>query len=392
VSDELGRRFIRALAEGESVNDFLRRFAEAIADVLHVSAAVLYDYDETADTFDLLFFHGHESDARSSLHRQLATLDVARACRQREPYPADASGRRLLVPLYFRNVLEAVLLLERRAEPLPVDATTTPALHLISRFVGLFMSSSRLSVNQRRVVARVSDLERARDVQMSYLPSRYPATDRYEIFGYNQSSDLVGGDYFDFFSETDGAVQCVLADACGHGLAAALVMSHFRGLLQAEIRRDEDHASLFGRLNRLLYDGAGSLSYLTGVFLDYRERDGRVSYLNAGHFDPVLVHASGDVSRLRGGGPPLGMFPGSEYEPGSSAVRPGDLLVLFTDGLVELMNPAAECFGVDGACRAVVEHRDRPLSELAAEVLASAAAFSQSRTEDDVTLVLMRFR
>ncbi len=392
LEDELGQRLARALVEGESVNDFLRRFTQAIADVLNVSAVVLYDYDETADTFDLLFFHGYESDARSTLHRQLVTLDVERACRQREPYPADTEGRRLLVPLYFRNVLEAVLLLERGTDPLPVDETTGPALQLISRFVGLFMSSNRLSVNQRKVVARVSDLERARDVQMSYLPSRYPATDRYEIFGYNQSSDLVGGDYFDFFSETDGAVQCVLADACGHGLAAALVMSHFRGLLQAEVRRGDDHASLFGRLNRLLYDGAGSLSYLTGVFLDYREREGQLRYLNAGHFDPVLVHASGDVSRLRGGGPPLGMFPGSEYEPGSAAVNPGDLLVLFTDGLVELMNPADECFGIDGACRAIIEHRHRPLSELATEVLASAAAFSQSRAEDDVTLFLMRFR
>jgi serine phosphatase RsbU (regulator of sigma subunit) len=392
-ADRLGQLFTRALADGESVNDFLRRFHVAIADTLGVSASVLYDYDEVNDAFDLLYFVGYAPDARSALHRRMSSLDLRRALRQRDPYPADGTGRQLLLPLYFRDTLEAVLLLEHGAGPFVLDEQTKRACHMVSRFVGLFMSSNRLAVNQPKTQPATSDLERAREVQQSYLPSRYPETDRYEIFGYNQSSALVGGDYVDFFQHDDARVQCVLADACGHGLAAALVMSNFRGLLQSEVRRPDDPGTLFTRLNQLLYASGGSLSYLTGIFLDYHHEEGRLRYLNAGHFDPVVLRASGDVSHLGGGGPPLGMFPTSDYVASSATVAPGDLLVLFTDGLVELANTADECFGVEGACRSALAHRHRPLPELASEILAAASVWSgRSKLEDDLTLFLMRFR
>jgi len=392
-ADRLGRLFAEALAGGESVNDFLRRFMAAIAATLDVSASVLYDYDEHADTFDLLYFSGYPSDARSVLHRRMESLNLRRALDQHEPYGVDAGGQELLVPLYFREMLEAVLLLEHRGQPFVLDRELGEACHLISRFVGLFMSSNRLAVNQQRGWLAARDLERAREVQLGYLPSQYPVTDRYEIFGYNQSSALVGGDYVDVFEPDDTGVRCVLADACGHGLAAALVMSNFRGLLQAEVTRADDPGTLFTRLNQHLYAGGGALSYLTGVFFEYRPADRRLFYFNAGHFDPVILRTSGDVSRLRGGGPPLGMFPDASYEGRQASVAPGDLLMLFTDGLVELANDADECFGIDGACRAALAHRERPLPELASAILSSAADWSgQARSHDDVTLFLMRFR
>jgi serine phosphatase RsbU (regulator of sigma subunit) len=387
----LERRLMQALVEGEGLNDCLRRFMDAIGATLGVTAAVLYDYDERHDTFDLLFFTGYPPNARSELHQRLTALQIERAVHRHEPWPADNTVRTLVVPLRFRDTLEAVLVLERSAPFVPGDELDA-CCRLISRFVGLFMSSNRLAINQTEPHPEQFDLARARDVQQSYLPSTYPATDRYEIFGYNQSSAVVGGDYLDYF-ENDASVQCVLADACGHGLAAALVMSHFRGLLRAEVRRPVESGTLFTRLNQLLYGAGASLSYLTGVFLDYRQDAGQLAYLNAGHFDPVVVHPSGSLKTLRGGGPPLGMFPWSDYAAGTTSVQPGDLLVLFTDGLVELENEAAQCFGSEGVSRAVVAHRHRPLSEVATEILLAAGEWSGGASaKDDLTLFLMRFR
>ena len=375
------------------MNDFLHRLLQVVGRETSVPRLALFDYDELSDTFDLLYFCGYPAHSRSDLRRAIRSMDTRRALQQREPYAVGDSETKLLVPLYFQETLEALLLLERPSEPLVQDGRLAPLLPLVSRFLGLFLSSLRLPVNQRRRVLAARDLEKAREIQLSYLPVEYPTTDRYEIFGYNQSAALVGGDYFDYFSDRVGSIQCVVADACGHGLSAALIMSTFRGLLHSEVRREGDLPTLFTRLNEQVFCGAGQIQYLTGVFLDYDEERTELKYSNAGHFEPLLVHADGSFSSLDGGGLPLGMFQHSAYEVRSRRVQPGDLLVLFTDGLAELRNGADEFFGVEGILEAATPCRHLSLRDVAAKVLEAAARFSSDpHPDDDLTLFLMRFR
>ncbi len=189
------------------------------------------------------------------------------------------------------------------------------ACKLISRFLGLFLSSNRLPGNQKQDVLSPTDMERAREVQLSYLPSQNPVTDRYETYAHNESSSLVGGDYFDYFCNQDNSIQGVVADACGHGLAAALIMSTFRGVLHSEVQRGLEFGDLFNRLNRQLYNTGQVLQYLTVVHFEYDVKTGVLRHFNAGHFDPVIIHRNGSNSRLSGGGPPLGMFQNSSYSP-----------------------------------------------------------------------------
>ena len=397
VEQSQGIRLSEALMLGDGMNDFLHRFLRTIGSALEIPRVVLYDYDEVTDTFDLLYFLGYSPDSRSQLHKRLYTLNVRRALTHRDPYVNDRSDLELLVPLYFQETLEAVLLLESGSRPLVLDDSSLRACKLVSRFLGLFMSSSRLPVNQRRDLPDLVDLERAREVQMSYLPAEHPTTDRCEIYGYNQSSAVVGGDYFDYFSHKQSSIQCIVADGCGHGMAAALIMSTFRGLLHSEVRQGDELPTLFTRLNERLYGGTGLLKYLTGVFLDYWEVEQEL------HYAPPAVQcralrptdracrrhhrgfdrwrsATGDVSRV-------------DLSDDVSSVAPGDLLVLFTDGLVEMCNPRDEFFGEDGIRDVVCAGRDLPLRDLAAEMLTSAATFSQGRQpDDDITLFLMRFR
>jgi len=384
--EALGAQFVRALSARQGMNDLLHDFLEAIGDRLGAPRLVLYDYDECADVFELLYFRGYPGTARSDLNRRLQSLDVRRACSQHAPY---AAGGGIVVPLYFQDTLEALLLLEDVAVEHP---EALPGARLISRFLGLFLSSNRLPINQKRNLVSVTDLERAREVQMAYLPSEYPVTEKYEIYGYNQSSALVGGDYFDYFCRRPGSIECVVADACGHGLAAALIMSTFRGLLHSEAVA-EDFGTLFTRLNHQIFSGGELLQYLTAVFFDYDEATGRLRWFNAGHFDPLVVHSDGASTHLAGGGPPLGMFRATSFEPRAAQIASGDLLVLFTDGLVELRNESDEFFGVSGIEKAVAENRRADPRELARAVLAAASAFSSSRPpDDDLTLFVMRFR
>jgi serine phosphatase RsbU (regulator of sigma subunit) len=399
-SSELGAALLAALIERHGMNDLLDAFLHAIGAALGVDRLVLYDYDESADVFELLYFRGYPASARSDLNRRLVAPDVRRACSEREPYRVGAAE--LFVPLYFQETLEAVLVADgvvddppgrdTVAAPPQVPFALQEVARLVSRFLGLFLSSNRLPMNQRHEALAASDLQRAREVQLAYLPANYPATEKYEIYGYNQSSALVGGDYFDYFCQRQGSIQCVVADACGHGMAAALIMSTFRGLLHVEVGSGDPHG-ICTRLNRQVYSGGEILQYLTAVLFEYEEASGTFHYFNAGHFDPLIVRPDGSSAQLPGGGPPLGMFRDSTYQRSSDRVAPGDLLVLFTDGLVELRNPQDEFFGLEGIRRAVVRSRTLPLPELAGAVLGQAASFSESRPpDDDLTLFLMRFR
>jgi hypothetical protein len=393
MDEQLARSLAAALVRGHGMNELLHEMLAAVGDRLGADRATLYDYDELTGVFDLLYFQGYPSDARSRLSRRMLGLNLAQALKQHQPFWTDPEEQVLLVPLYLQEVLEAVLLLEDFREPPRSGDPRWDSCRLVSRFLGLFMSSSRLPANQKANPLTLSDLERARSLQLRYLPEDHPATDRYEIFGYNQSSALVGGDYFDYFRQREGSIQFIVADACGHGMAAALIMSTFRGLLLSEMRRNGDLESLFNRLNQMIFTDGEIIQYLTTVFFDFEEEQGRLHYWNAGHFDPLLVHPDGSHCALSGGGPPLGMFHRSTYELGRHRVSPGDLLVLFTDGLAELRNRDDEFFGISGILDSVVRHRNRELRELAHEVLHDAMQFSQKAApEDDLTLFLMRIR
>lgn len=388
----LSAHLTRTLNDSQSLNEFLERALPPIARLFGATRTILIDYHENTQHFDLLHFSGFPESARFELQHRLKSMPLERALMDKNPFVDSGDPRLIYVPLYFTETLEALLVVESQ-EPVVFSFEYREALHTVSKFLGLVMSSGRLPINQRGVID-ASDLLKARQIQLSYLPSAELSTDRYEVYGYNQSSALVGGDYFDYFRTRDRSLQCVLADACGHGLSAALVMSTFRALLHSEIGRQRESApgSLFDAVNQSVHAGGNILQYLTGVLLDYDEGAKRLRYTNAGHFEPLLVRDEGHVEDLPGGGPPLGMFKQSRYPTFDSAVQSGDLLVLFTDGLVDLRGPQDEFFGQDRVRRSVQDQRHRPLTEIASSLLAEGTAFSTApHPEDDLTLFLVRF-
>jgi hypothetical protein len=375
------------------LNGFLERALPPIAGVFGAPRTILVDYYENTHHFDLLYFAGYPESGRYQIQHRLKGMDLERALKQQYPFVDAVDPRLAYVPLYFTETLEALLVLESK-EPFALTDETREVLLTVSRFLGLVMSSGRLSINQRGLID-TSDLQKARQIQLSYLPTGKLSTDRYEVYGYNQSSALVGGDYFDYFRIRERSLQCVLADACGHGLSAALIMTTFRALLHAEIHRQtelEPPGTLFNALNQSVHAGGSVLQYLTGVFLDYDEAARRMRYTNAGHFEPLLVRGRGSVEDLRGGRPPLGMFKQSRYPTFDSEVESGDLLVLFTDGLVDLRGFQDEFFGQERVRSGVSAQRDRPLTEIVSFLLAEGMAFSAApHPEDDLTLFLVRF-
>ncbi|HSR50065.1 MAG TPA: PP2C family protein-serine/threonine phosphatase [Acidobacteriota bacterium] len=394
TSRELCIAFSRALIDARNLPEFLEMVLPGIGRIFKTPKTVLIDYREHTDQFVLLHFEGYGPEARHDLQRRMPDMKLRRALELREPYRSSGDPCFLVIPFYLRDILEAVLVLEfEDAADAVLDEVGREAAQVVSKMLGLLMSSARLKVNQDQTFS-TEDLRKARQIQLSYLPGDdQPSGDLCEVHGYNRSSALVGGDYFDYFSTRRGSLQGVLADACGHGMAAALIVSTFRGLLHSEMGRRSDFEGLFDYINRSIYAGDEYIQYLTGVFFDFEEGNRHLRYCNAGHYDPVIVSSEGHLRTLPGGGPPLGMFKESTYRLSHTELQAGDLLALFTDGIIDLQNREGDFFGVRGLTGLLTQYHERPLQEISNLVLQEAQEFTGGpEKEDDVTLFLMRIR
>ncbi|HSR70183.1 MAG TPA: PP2C family protein-serine/threonine phosphatase [Acidobacteriota bacterium] len=384
--------FTRALIDSKNLAEFLEMVLPGVGRVFGTSRVSLVDYREHSDQFVLLHFEGYGHEARFELQRRMPQMKLREALKTRLPYRSSDDPRFLVIPFYLRDILEAMLILEYD-EPSQAELGEAgrEAAQVVSRMLGLLMSSARLKVNQDQTFSH-EDLRKARQIQLSYLPGNDRTySDICEVHGYNRSSALVGGDYFDYFCTRPGTLQGVLADACGHGMAAALIVSTFRGLLHSEMGRRSDFSGLFDYINRSIHSGDEYIQYLTGVFFDFDEKSRRLYYCNAGHYDPLIISPGGKLRTLPGGGPPLGMFKESTYGMSRTELQQGDLLALFTDGLIDLQNPKGEFFGVEGLTGLLTRLHDRPLNDISQGVLDEAHKFGgRVNMEDDVTLFLMR--
>jgi Stage II sporulation protein E (SpoIIE) len=390
-TERVASDLVHTMCAANGLNEFFENALPPIAGAFGAKRVTLIDYQENTNHFDLLHFGGYQKQARFDLQRALVSMDLERALTERQAYFLGDDRKRLYLPLYFASTLEALIMLEADSA-IELTPVRQQIARVVSKFIGLLMSSSRLGINHRPLVD-ANDLQRARQIQLTYLPPENLQTDRYEVYGYNRSSSIVGGDYFDYFRVRENSIQCVLADASGHGLAAALIMSTFRGLLHAGIAESRDCGALFTTLNQAAHSGSSVVQYLTGVFLDFDESRNRMTYANAGHFDPAIIRWNGVVERLTGGGPPLGMFKNSRYPEAETQIRSGDLLVLFTDGLTDLRDTHDELFGEERILQSACKHRDRPLKEIASSLLNDGISFSSpAQPEDDLTLFIMRFR
>lgn len=238
-----------------------------------------------------------------------------------------------------------------------------------------------------------SELEVARRIQARLLPSRPPEVPGLEIAGQSESAREVGGDYYDHIPVGDRRALLVIADVSGKGVPAALLMSAFRASLMSQDSHEGDPARLAARLNEFLHRSVDPGKFVTAFvgFLD--GATGRLVYANAGHNPPVLLRANGDVEWLAAGGLILGILPEAPFESGSVDLRPGDLIVLYTDGVTEGANATAEQWGEERLVESVRRRRADSCAAIAAGLVREVRAFEgETGPADDITVLVARRR
>ena len=250
----------------------------------------------------------------------------------------------------------------------------------------------RLAVNQKLRQDRFEEiLQDARRIQGSILPKRNPRYGDFDIAGDSRPAEIVGGDFFDYMGVAPEIFDVAIADASGHGLPAALQVRDVYMGLRMGLTRDYKLTRTVERLNAII-NRSQLASKFVSLFIAELETTGNMIYVNAGHVLPFIIHRSGGAEFLREGGMVLGPSPNATYRRGFAQLEPGDILVMYTDGITECRHHRTdEEFGVARVQRLVARHGDRPASEIVQTVFQAVSRYAATPVpEDDQTLVLIK--
>jgi len=236
-----------------------------------------------------------------------------------------------------------------------------------------------------------NDLEIAREIQQSMLPRAPFQADGIEAFGMTRPANTVGGDFYDVIPLADGRVLITLGDVAGKGSPAALLMALLLAMLRTLVDEGLEPAELVTRLNVQVMKQAPSTRFITLFLGVFNPATGLLTFVNAGQNPPLLRRASGGYERLREGGIALGMFERSQYSTGHTELAPGDVLVMYSDGITEAENPSDEPFDECGLQSVMDTRTWGTAKELGWATFEAVERHAQERRLlDDLTVLVVR--
>ncbi|MCB1114205.1 MAG: SpoIIE family protein phosphatase [Chlamydiia bacterium] len=270
-----------------------------------------------------------------------------------------------------------------------LDAAVTKALHQVEE-------TRKMKKNQERLIDIEKELDVAKSIQSSIIPHNFdpiPGNTSFEILGSMTPAKHIGGDFFDFFPLPDNRLGFSIADVSGKGIPAALFMTMSRGLLRSLGQKSLSPLECLTQLNTLLSVENESSMFVTAFYGIYDYEKGYITYCNAGHNPPYLIRSSGQLEQIgRSEGIALGVTTDLiTYQEHTLQIKPGDTLLLYTDGVTEAMNPTRHLFGEARLESSLKAHKDAPLPDLIRGVIQDVDAFSNGREQaDDLTLLAIR--
>ena len=314
-----------------------------------------------------------------------------------------AAGVRMAVPLRTRSEILGVLLLGNRPHRPGFTAPEKQVLRACADQFALMIENARLTdrVVEQETLRR--DIALASDVQRRLLPDAPPSVDGADFAAMSVPARRIGGDYYDFVELRDRALGIALADVSGKGVAAALIMS----VVQASLRiisseGDVPLPRLVARMNEFVYRSTPGSKYATFFYARLDQQGRQLRYVNAGHNAPFLLRAgrpsttdsaSPEIEQLSVGGTVVGMFPEMEYEEATVELWPGDVLLVFTDGVPEAHNPEDEEFGEERLQQLLRRTAHLPANEISARLSDEMKDWIRDAEQyDDLTFIVMKVR
>ncbi len=264
-------------------------------------------------------------------------------------------------------------------------------LTVMANVAAIRIENARLTEIEETERLMAKEMEQAALIQKRLLPGAAPIVQGFDIAGKTAACRKVGGDYYDFLKFPDGRIGMLVGDVAGKGMPASLLMSSLQARVQVVFEEGDDLALKIGRLNKATCSNCPDNRFITFFMTVIDPATGELVYTNAGHNPPLLVRTSGGVETLEGGGMILGILPQASYQESRVRLDPGDVLVLFSDGVTEAADPRGEEFGEGRLADLVASLRERPADELVEAIHTAVAGFTEGApAADDITVVIAR--
>jgi sigma-B regulation protein RsbU (phosphoserine phosphatase) len=244
---------------------------------------------------------------------------------------------------------------------------------------------------EQSLIRMAEELRLAREIQSNLLPARPPAVPGYDIACSGLPARSVGGDYYDFIPLEGGRLALCVADVSGKGMPAALLMANLQATIRSQALAGASPSECARRSNRLLFHSTDARRFITCFYGLLDLASGRFDYSNAGHDRPLVVRPDGTRALLDAGGLLLGVTEEHRYDEGTVGLEPGDLLILYSDGITEALDPDDRMFGLEGLEATIARARPGTAQEIVDGVIAAVSAHARGRAQaDDMTLVVLR--
>jgi len=308
---------------------------------------------------------------------------------EKEWQEIKAAGFQLLVPMRLQEESVGIIALGPKTNKNEFNANDIDFVKILGNQAAASLENLRLFNETLEKQRMEEELKLARTMQQALLPSDLPGNKFCEFAAVNIPSREVGGDYYDVIPLGENRWAVAIADVVGKGAGAALLMANLQASLNVLVHEIKDVADMTGRINRLIYKNTAMDKFITFFFCVIDTEKNLLKYCNAGHNPPYKLSSSGDVTELTEGGIVLGMMENIEYNQGEVEFKPGDKVVMFTDGITEAMDADEQEFGDDRLKDLILKNRNKTSSQLLEIIVQRVKDFQYGDVQaDDITLVI----
>jgi len=297
----------------------------------------------------------------------------------------------LCVPLMVKSELRGVITSYNKKGDSGFTQEDQRLLAIIAGQSAQIIENARLYEEEKAFVSMKEQVRLAYQIQKDLLPKSQPDVTGYDIAARSIPAQMVGGDYFDFIDVENGSLAICLGDVSGKGLPASLLMANLQATLRGQTLVTAPVNESVLRSNKLIFQSTDPEKFATLFYGVLDTNTHRMLYCNAGHEIPFVFTGEGDPARLETGGMALGVLDEFPYQYDAVTLNPGDLLVVYSDGIPDATNEFDHPFGEDKLIALIREFKDRPVVSIIDSII-DAVKDHEGKTEqlDDLTLVLVK--